>query len=54
MADRQFLVARMVAETRRRLAPLAVALVPEMRSIGRRRRLGLNHPRIDGNCRSTR
>jgi hypothetical protein len=36
MADRQFLVARLVAETRRRPA-----------------RLGLSHPRIDGNHRST-
>jgi hypothetical protein len=33
MADRQFLAARVVAETRRRL--------------------GLSHPRIDGNYRST-
>jgi len=39
MADRQLLVARMVAETRRRLTP--------------RPRLGLSHPRIDGNHRST-
>jgi hypothetical protein len=37
MADRQFLAARMVAATRRRLAP----------------RLGLSHPRIDDNYRST-
>jgi len=53
MVDRQFLVARAVAETRRRLAPPVLARIPDMRSDGRRPRLGLSHPRIDGNHRST-
>jgi hypothetical protein len=53
MVDRQFLVARMVAETLRRLAPPLLAHIPDMRSDGRRPRLGLSHPRIDGNYRST-
>jgi hypothetical protein len=53
MADREFLVARMVAETQRRLAPLVLARIPDTRSDGRRPRLGLSHPRIDGNSRST-
>jgi hypothetical protein len=52
MADRQFLAARAVAETRRRLAPPVLARIPDMRSDGRRPRLGLSHPRIDGNYRS--
>jgi hypothetical protein len=52
MADRQFLVARLVAETRRRMAPPVLARIPDTRSHGRRPRLGLSHPRIDGNCRS--
>jgi len=51
MTDRQFLVARMVAETWRRLAPPALARMPDTRS-GRRPRLGLSHLRIDGNYRS--
>jgi len=53
MADRQFLVARLVAETQRRTAPPALARMPDTRSDGRRPRLGLSHPRIDGNYRST-
>jgi len=53
MADRQFLVAREVAETRRRMAPPVLARIPDTRSDGRRPRLGLSHPRIDGNYRST-
>jgi hypothetical protein len=53
MVDRQFLAARAVAETRRRLAPPALARIPDTRSHGRRPRLGLSHPRIDGNYRST-
>jgi hypothetical protein len=53
MVDRQFLVARLVAETRRRLAPPVLARIPDTRSHGRRPRLGLSHPRIDGNYRST-
>jgi len=52
MADRQFLVARMVAETHRRRAPPSLARIPDTRSLGRRPRLGLGHPRIDGNHRS--
>jgi hypothetical protein len=53
MADRQFFVARVVPETRRRLAPPALARIPDTRSDGRRPRLGLSHPRIDDNYRST-
>jgi len=53
MADRQFLVARLVAETRRRLTPPVLARIPDTRSAERRPRLGLSHPRIDGNDRST-
>jgi len=53
MADRQFLVTRLVAETRRRLAPPILGHIPDTRSHGRRPRLGLSHPRIDGNYRST-
>jgi len=53
MADRQFLVARVVAETRRLLAPPALARIPDTRSHERRSRLGLSHPRIDGNYRTT-
>jgi hypothetical protein len=53
MADRQFVVARLVAETRRRLAPPVLARIPDTRSDGRRRRLGLSHPRLGGNSRST-
>jgi hypothetical protein len=53
MVDRQFLAARMVAETQRRLAPPALARIPDATSDGRRPRLDLSHPRIDGNRRST-
>jgi hypothetical protein len=53
MVDRQFLVARLVAETCRRMAPPLLARIPDTRSDGRRSRLGLSHPRIDGNYRST-
>jgi hypothetical protein len=53
MVDRQLLAARMVAATRRRLAPPAFARMPDTRSRGRRPRLGLSHSRIDGNYRST-
>jgi len=52
MADRQFLAGRVVAETRRRLAPPILARIPDTRSDGLRPRLGLSHPRIDGNYRS--
>jgi hypothetical protein len=80
MVDRQFLVARLVAETLRRMAPPVLARIPDTRSprplrgrasgmfarpesagadsglahwAGRRPRLGLSHPRIEGNYRST-
>jgi len=52
MVDRQLLVARLVAETHRRMAPPALARMPDTRSDGRRPRLGLSHPGIDGNYRS--
>ena len=52
MTDRQFIAARMAAETRRRLAPPSLARIPDTRSVGRRSRLGLGHPRIDENHRS--
>jgi hypothetical protein len=48
MPDRQYLAARMVAATRRRLAPPSLARIPDTRSLGRRPLLGLSHPRIDG------
>jgi len=53
MVDRQFLAARLVTETRRRIAPPVLARILDTRSDGRRSRLGLSHPRIDGNYRST-
>ena len=53
MVDRQFLAERLVAETHRRLAPPVLARIPDTRSDRRRPRLGLSHPRIDGNYRST-
>jgi hypothetical protein len=53
MVDRQLLAARLVAETRRRMAPPALARIPDTRSDGRHPRLGLSHPHIDGNYRST-
>jgi hypothetical protein len=53
MADRQFLVTRMVAETRRRLAPALLTRIPDTRSDERRPRLGHSHPRIDDNYRLT-
>jgi len=52
MTARQFLVARVVAETRRRMAPPVLTRIPDTRSDGRHPRLGLSHPRIDGNYRS--
>jgi hypothetical protein len=51
MGDRQFLAARVVAETLRRMAPPVLARIPDTRSDWRRPRLGLSHPRIDGNYR---
>jgi hypothetical protein len=53
MVDRQSLVARLVAETHRRMAPPVLARIPDTRSNRRRPRLGLSHPRIDGDRRST-
>ncbi len=53
MVGRQFLVARVVAETRRRMAPPVLARIPDTRSDGRRPWLGLSHPRIDGNYQPT-
>jgi len=53
MADRQFFVAQEVAETRRRLAPPLLARIPDTRADGRRPWLGLSHPHIDDNYRST-
>jgi hypothetical protein len=53
MVDRQFRAARMMAETHRRLAPPVLARIPDTNSDGRRPRLGLSHPRIGGNYRST-
>jgi hypothetical protein len=53
MVDRQFFAARMVAETRRRLAPPLLARMLDTRASGWRPRLGLSHPRIDENYRST-
>jgi len=53
MVDRQFHAARVVAETHRRMTPPVLARIPDTRSGGRRPRLGLSHPRIGGNYRST-
>jgi hypothetical protein len=53
MNDRQFLAARGMAETRRRLAPPVLARIPDTRSDERRPRLGHSHPRIDDNYRLT-
>jgi hypothetical protein len=52
MTDRQFILARLVAATRRWLAPPSLARIPDTRSVGRRPQLGLGHPRIDDNYRS--
>jgi len=52
MTDRQFLAAREVAATHRRLAPPSLARIPDTCSIGRRPRLGRSHPRIDEHNRS--
>jgi hypothetical protein len=53
MVDRQSSAARMVAETRRWLAPPSLARIPDTRSLGRRPQLGLGPPRIDDSYRST-
>jgi hypothetical protein len=43
----------MVAATHRRLTQPLLARILDTRSSGLRPRLGLSHPRIDGNYRST-
>jgi len=48
MGDRQFLVAREVAATHRRMAPPSLARIPDTCSLGRRPRLGRSHPRATG------
>jgi len=53
MVDRQFLAAREVAETHRRLTPPVLARIPDTRLDGRRPLLGVSHPRTDDNYRST-
>jgi hypothetical protein len=53
MVCRQFLAAQMVAATLRRMAPPSLARIPDTRSIRRRPRLGLSHPRIGGHHRQT-
>jgi len=53
MVDRQFLAARMVAETRRRWRRSSSRVSTDTRCGDRHHRLGLGHPRIDGNYRST-
>jgi len=53
MVDRQFSAAPEVAETHRQMAPLLLARMPDTRSSERRPRLGLGHPCIDANHRST-
>jgi hypothetical protein len=49
MVDRRFLAARMVAEYRRRLRRSSSHVCTDTRCGDRRSRLGLGHPRIDGN-----
>jgi hypothetical protein len=51
MADRQFIAARLVAKSRRWLAPPSLARIRDTRSVGRRPQLGLGNPRIGGNYR---
>jgi len=53
MVDRQFDAARMVVETRRRCRRSSSPVCTDTRSSDRRQRLGLAHPRIDANYRST-
>jgi hypothetical protein len=53
MVDRQFHVARVVAETRRRWRRSSSLVSTDARCGDRRQRLGLDHPRIDANYRST-
>jgi hypothetical protein len=51
MAGRRFFAARMVADRHRRMALLSLARIADTRSLRRRPRLGLSHPRSDGNHR---
>jgi hypothetical protein len=53
MVDRRSLAARMVAETRRRYRRSSSHVWSDTRCGDRRQRLGLSHPRIDGDHRST-
>jgi len=53
MVDRRFLAAWMVADTRRRCRRPSSLVRTDTRCGGRRQRLGLGHPHIDGNHRST-
>jgi len=52
MVDRKLSAPRMVADTHRRLAPPLLARITNTRW-SPRRPLGLSHPRIDANFRST-
>jgi len=53
MVDRQLIVARMVVEARRRCRRSSSPVFPIRAAADRRHRLGLAHPRIDANYRST-
>jgi hypothetical protein len=53
MVDRQLLAARMVPETRRVCRRSSSHVCTDTRCDDRRQTLGLSHPRIDGNHRST-
>jgi len=53
MVDRQLNVAQMVAETCRRCRHSSSHALTDTRCGERRQRLGLGHPRIDANHRST-
>jgi len=53
MVDRQFTVARTVAETHRRCRRSSSHVFTNTRCGEQRQRLGLDHPRIDANHRST-
>jgi hypothetical protein len=53
MVDRQLLAARMVGDTLRRYSRSSSRVSTDTRCGDRRQRLGLDHPRIDGNYRST-
>jgi hypothetical protein len=53
MVDRQFIAAREVAETHRRMATPVLTRIPDTRSGGRRHLLGLSNPRVDDKYRAT-